>query len=122
MAKAPITKPAFSKTANAKPARPNRATDNVDQAKTVLGIFVRSFAPTFRRAGFEFTQEGYGLLLRDLTEEQLKAIREEPMLSVQDCEIPAAAEDDALLQQQAEGGANDSAKPDGTTETSGGEA
>ena len=64
------------------------------------GIYVRSLPDTFRRAGHTFTREGHGLLVKDLTEEQLKAIREEPMLSVQECEIPATAEDDALLQQQ----------------------
>lgn len=82
-----------------------------------MGIFVRSFPPTFRRAGFEFTAEGFGLLLKDLSEEQLKAIREEPMLSVQESEIPVTAEDDALLQQQAEISANETANTDGTTET-----
>lgn len=64
------------------------------------GIYVRSLPDVFRRAGHTFTREGHGLLVKDLTEEQLKAIREEPMLSVQECEIPATAEDDALLQQQ----------------------
>ena len=85
------------------------------------GIYVRSIPEVFRRAGHVFTREGHGLLLDNLTEEQLKAIREEPLLAVQECEFPATAEDDAQLQQQAESvtSANDPAKVDGasTTET-----
>ncbi len=78
-----------------------KATKASTDPKMLDGIYVRSLPDVFRRAGHTFTREGHGLLVKDLTEEQLKAIREEPMLSVQECEIPATAEDDALLQQQA---------------------
>ncbi|WP_447588651.1 HI1506-related protein [Aquipseudomonas campi] len=75
-------------------------------AEVLPAIYVRSLPETFRRAGHVFTREGHGLLLDDLSKEQLKAIREEPMLSVQECEIPANTEDDELLQQQANSGAD----------------
>ncbi|MDA8483597.1 hypothetical protein NNO07_10985 [Pseudomonas resinovorans] len=109
MAKAPVTKPAVTKTAHN-----SKAAAKASAAKTLPGIFVRSFPLTFRRAGFEFTQEGYGLLLQDLSKAQQEAIRSEPMLSVQDTEFPASAADDALMAEQlAEGGANETANPTG---------
>lgn len=77
-----------------------KATKPGAEPNMLEGIYVRSLSEVFRRAGHTFTREGHGLLLKDLTEKQLKAIREEPMLSVQECEIPATAEDDVLLQQQ----------------------
>jgi hypothetical protein len=79
-----------------------RAAAGSDEPKLLDGIFVRSLAPRFRRAGFEFTREGYRLLLADLSEEQLKAIEVEPLLSVERIEIPATAADDALLAEQVE--------------------
>jgi len=72
------------------------------EPKMLEGIFVRSLAPRFRRAGFEFTRKGYGLLVADLSKAQLKAIMNEPLLSVEHIEIPATVEDDALLAEQAE--------------------
>lgn len=77
------------------------------EPKMLDGIFVRSLAPRFRRAGFEFTREGYGLLLADLSEEQLKAIEGEPLLSVERIEIPATAADDVLLAEQVEPATDD---------------
>lgn len=107
MAKAPVTKPAVTKAAA-------KLSNKADAAKTLPGIFVRSFPPTFRRAGFEFTESGYGVLLSALTPAQLEAIRGEPMLNVQDCEFPASAADDALMADQlAEGVANETANPTG---------
>lgn len=88
------TKPKANKAAPA-------AADSAEP-KLLDGIFVRSLPPRFRRAGFEFTREGYGLLLADLSEEQLKAIEGEPLLSVERIEIPAAAADDALLAELVE--------------------
>lgn len=109
MAKAPVSKPAVTKAA----ARPKPAAKAGD-AKNLQGIFVRSFSPTFRRAGFEFTQEGRGLLLQDLTKAQLEAIRGESMLNVQDVEVPATEADDALMAgQPADGGANETENPGG---------
>lgn len=79
-----------------------RAAAESGEPKMLDGIFVRSLAPSFRRAGFEFTREGFGLLLADLSKEQLKAIESEPLLSVQFVEIPATAGDDALLDEPGE--------------------
>ncbi|MGX9554697.1 HI1506-related protein, partial [Pseudomonas aeruginosa] len=59
-----------------------------DEAQqSVEGIFVRSYPPTFRRAGFAFTSEGIGIALSALTEAQLKAIKDEPQLRVESCEF-----------------------------------
>ncbi|MDT4839224.1 hypothetical protein FQZ97_730090 [compost metagenome] len=85
----------------ANPTAKTGKTTKAAEPKMLEGIFVRSLSPTFRRAGFEFTREGFGLLLADLSEAQLKAIEAEPLLSVQYCEIPASAGDDALLAEQA---------------------
>lgn len=90
-------------------ATPKSTPKKTAEPKMLDAIFVRSLAPRFRRAGFEFTREGHGLLLADLSEEQLKAIESEPLLSVTHCEIPASTEDDALLAEQAAEGAKDPA-------------
>lgn len=63
--------------------------------KTVEGIFVRSFPPTFRRAGFAFTSEGMGIALDAISAEQLQALQDEPMLSVEFCDFPV---DDAVAE------------------------
>ena len=72
------------------------------------GFFVGSLPATFRRAGFTFTREGSGLLLADLSPQQLDAIEAEPLLSVTHAQFPATAEADAklaeLAQAQAEAG------------------
>lgn len=81
--------------------------------RTLDGIFVRSLTPTFRRAGLQFTSDGHGLLLDDLSEAQLTAIEDEPLLSVQHCEFPATTEDDAALAEQAAEGAKDPASAEG---------
>ncbi|WP_137971870.1 hypothetical protein [Pseudomonas sp. F(2018)] len=110
----PRTKP------QTKPVAKPASKPNGGKEPTMLpGIYVRSLPEVFRRAGHVFTREGHGLLLENLTDEQLKAIREEPLLAVQESEIPATSEDDAQLQQQAgsETGANEPAKVDGATTT-----
>lgn len=65
------------------------------------GIFVRSLPPTFRRAGLTFTREGVGLPLSSLSQAQLDAIEEEPLLSVTHAQFPATAEADAKLAELA---------------------
>ncbi|MCP8465196.1 hypothetical protein NK553_14685 [Pseudomonas sp. ZM23] len=62
--------------------------DDKDLPSAIEGIYVRSFPPTFRRAGFAFTSEGMGIALSAITAEQLKAIQDEPMLSVEFCDFP----------------------------------
>lgn len=80
---------------------------------TRRGIFVRSLPSTFRRAGLQFTHDGHALLLEDLSEAQIEAIAEEPLLSVRPCEFPASAFDDAPLDEQAAEGAKDPASAEG---------
>ena len=94
MAKAP-TKAAVKPAAAKKPAA--KATD----AQLLDGIFVRSLPATFRRAGFTFTREGHGLLLADLSQQQLDAIEAEPLLNVTHAQFPATAEADAKLAELA---------------------
>ncbi|WP_439861624.1 HI1506-related protein [Pseudomonas sp. MBLB4136] len=95
MAKA--TTRAAAKPAAAKPAAQKRAAES----ELLDGIFVRSLPATFRRAGFTFTREGVGLLLADLSPQQLDAIEAEPMLSVTQAQFPATAEADARLAELA---------------------
>ncbi|MFC2974348.1 hypothetical protein ACFOJE_19320 [Azotobacter bryophylli] len=78
-------------------------------SQTRRGIFVRSLPPTFRRAGLQFTHDGHALLLDDLSEAQIEAIAEEPLLSVRPCEFPASAFDDVPFDEQAADGAKDPA-------------
>lgn len=112
MAKAPSK--AVVKTAAAKAVAKARITET----ELLDGIFVRSLPPTFRRAGFTFTREGCGLLLANLSQQQLDAIEAEPLLSVTQAQFPATAEADAQLAELAktqaeEGSAKDDASDQG---------
>lgn len=84
----------------AKPAA-KKPVAKVAESGLLDGIFVRSLPPTFRRAGFTFTRDGFGLLLENLTQAQLDAIEAEPMLSVTQAQFPATAEADAKLAELA---------------------
>uniref|UniRef100_A0A6H1ZEH8 Mu-like prophage FluMu N-terminal domain-containing protein n=1 Tax=viral metagenome TaxID=1070528 RepID=A0A6H1ZEH8_9ZZZZ len=98
MAKTPVkaaVKPAAKAAAKKAVANQGAETELLD------GIFVRSLPPTFRRAGFTFTRDGFGLLLENLTQAQLDAIEAEPMLSVTQAQFPATAEADAKLAELA---------------------
>lgn len=98
MAKTPVkaaVKPA------AKAAAKKAVVNQGAEAELLDGIFVRSLPPTFRRAGFTFTRDGFGLLLENLTQAQLDAIEAEPMLSVTQAQFPATAEADAKLAELA---------------------
>lgn len=97
MAKAPTKAPtkAAAKPAAAKPAAKGAEPGLLD------GIFVRSLPEIFRRAGFTFTREGVGLLLADLSAQQLDAIEAEPLLNVTHAQFPATAEADAKLAELA---------------------
>lgn len=88
----PAAKPRAAK------ATSGAAASEAGSGETVQGINVRSFTPTFRRAGVEFTSEGRDFRLDDLSEEQIEAIAAEPMLSVRGVELPASAEDLVALQ------------------------
>ncbi|WP_165674953.1 HI1506-related protein [Metapseudomonas otitidis] len=110
-----------------KPTPAETTVQNAEQGQDVLvvdtvpGIFVRSFGESFRRAGFVFTREGHGLLVDDLTEAQLKALVNEPMLNVQYCDFPATEEADKALADRAKDSASDTA-PAGTEPPQGGNA
>lgn len=98
MAKTPVkaaVKPA------AKAAAKKAVVNKGAEPELLDGIFVRSLPPTFRRAGFTFTRDGFGLLLENLTQAQLDAIEAEPMLSVTQAQFPATAEADAKLAELA---------------------
>lgn len=47
-----------------------------------MKVLIKSGPASFRRAGLRFTREGVEVDSEDLTEEQRKAITEEPNLSV----------------------------------------
>jgi hypothetical protein len=69
-----------------------------------LVVSSRSPMGSFRRAGREWTRESITLPLSELTDDQVKALRNEPMLVVSDTVIaPATATD--LTGDQAESGA-----------------
>ena len=93
--------------AAAKPAAAKKPVAKGGDPNMQDGIFVRSMPETFRRAGFTFTREGVSLALSALTQEQLKAIEEEPLLNVQYMEFPVIAEDDQVLGKQADDSAKD---------------
>lgn len=125
MAKAPNK--AVVKPAAAKAVAKARITDT----ELLDGIFVRSLPPTFRRAGFTFTREGCGLLLANLSQQQLDAIEAEPLLSVTQAQFPATPEADAQLVELAKaqadgdgdgGGAKDGANTPPADELAGGNA
>ena len=104
MAKASTTPKAAAKPAAAKKPVAKSGEPNMQD-----GIFVRSMPDTFRRSGFTFTREGVGIALALLTQAQLKAIEDEPLLNVQYVEFPVTAEDDQVLGNQADLGAKDPA-------------
>ena len=56
------------------------------------GVFVRTKRriKSRRRAGFRFNREGTGIALELLSEEQLKQLRDDPALEVEDCTFPLA--------------------------------
>lgn len=65
--------------------------DKKSKSKKIPALFIRSLSKTgFRRAGFAFTPEGYGIALSALTDEKIAQLRAEPALHVEECEIDAA--------------------------------
>ena len=66
-----------------------------DKKKSVPGIQVTAKRAGFRRAGIAWGTEPIGIALSDLSKEQLKQIRTEPMLTVVDIDIPIAEAKDA---------------------------
>lgn len=110
MAKAPnkaVVKPAAAKAV---------AKARITETELLDGIFVRSLPPSFRRAGFTFTREGCGLLLANLSQQQLDAIEAEPLLSVTQAQFPATPEADAQLVELAKAQADGDGDGDGAKE------
>jgi hypothetical protein len=54
-----------------------------------LRVSTQRGVQTFRRAGREFTPEPRELAIADLSREQLRALRDEPMLVCEEVELPA---------------------------------
>ena len=106
----------MAKTSTPKDRSNTRTTTTLDGATTTAlqegvagsaqGIHIRSFPPTFRRAGIEFTSEGRNFRLDELSEEQLEMLVAEPMLSIVGVELPASLDD--LLATDAKDDANSS--------------
>jgi hypothetical protein len=63
-------------------------------AKTVKGLRIVARAEHFRRAGRAFGREAVEIPLSELSNEQVKTLREEKELLVVDCEIEAPAQAD----------------------------
>ncbi len=70
-------------------------TKDAKAAKTVPGIKVIARADRFRRAGRVFTAEPTLIPLSDLDKKQVDALRTEPMLVVQDVDVPAPGKGEA---------------------------
>lgn len=63
------------------PADTGPAPSELDDA--IPGLWIRSVPPTFRRCGFAFTREGFGIALHALTEAQVEVLVSEPNLVVE---------------------------------------
>lgn len=62
-------------------------------AAAVKGFFIRSRPATgFRRCGFAFTPEGFGIAASALTDEQIAILKAEPNLVVEEGEFGGNAE------------------------------
>ena len=59
----------------------------------VEALWIRSVPESFRRCGFRFNREGYGIALDALTDEQIETLVNEPNLVVSVTRV--TAEDDA---------------------------
>lgn len=55
------------------------------ESKEINGLFIKSKSNRgFRRCGFRFSPEGVGVELDALTEEQIKILKSDPQLIVED--------------------------------------
>lgn len=65
------------------------------KTKKIKALFIRSVSKQgFRRAGFAFNAEGFGIALDTLTKEQITALRDESNLVVEDSEIEIEVADE----------------------------
>ncbi|NMZ73398.1 hypothetical protein HBO32_09835 [Pseudomonas nitroreducens] len=51
----------------------------------IQGLFVRSVPESFRRCGYRFTREGFGIALSALTDDEIDALCSDPNLVVEHC-------------------------------------
>lgn len=88
--------PKAEQDANAKsaPSTPSAPSAKKAPAKEMPGVFIRTKrrVKSRRRAGFRFNREGVGIALELLSEEQLKQLRDDTALEVEDCTFPIEAE------------------------------
>ncbi|MDH5184886.1 MAG: HI1506-related protein [Gammaproteobacteria bacterium] len=70
-------------------------TETKANTKEVDGVFVKCIRGkgSFRRAGFKFDETGFGIALDALSEEQLQALNDEPMLVVEECKVTITIKD-----------------------------
>ncbi|PKM31999.1 MAG: hypothetical protein CVV07_01075 [Gammaproteobacteria bacterium HGW-Gammaproteobacteria-11] len=52
------------------------------EGNVVDGLWIRSVPESFRRCGFRFTREGYGIALSALTDAQVEQLMADPNLVV----------------------------------------
>ena len=77
-----------------RPAR-NIAAPKPGQPIPAIQVISRAPNPEFRRGGQVWFHEQRTVALTEFTEEQLQAVRDEPLLVVSDTELPAEAEPQA---------------------------
>lgn len=84
------TKSAAPEQTPAPPQPPAGKPANKSAKQSLPALFIRSrSANGFRRCGFGFNRHGYGIALNALTEDQIKTLKNEPHLMVEECEIDA---------------------------------
>lgn len=86
MAKAPTTK---APAASATPQAPKAPAPQKKGKAQIPALFVRSRREHFYRAGYKWTKAGHGIALDSLTDEQIAALKAEPMLIVEEVTIDA---------------------------------
>lgn len=66
--------------------------------KDIPALFIRTkHDGVYRRAGFKFNRQGYGIALSALDKDQVKLLKADPHLRVEECTFPAdeLVDDDA---------------------------
>ncbi len=85
---------AAAKTAANDPAetQTKKAASKKKEARPGLFIGTRRGVARFRRAGFVFSREPYGIALEALTEEQIEQLKAEPSLVVEEVDFDVEGE------------------------------
>ncbi|MDT8383000.1 MAG: hypothetical protein RRB22_01140 [Gammaproteobacteria bacterium] len=79
------------KTAAKKSATKKSAAKDSKPGDQIAVLFVKCKKSHFHRAGLRFTKAGFGVLVSDLSDEQIDSIMSEPMLVVEEGSINADA-------------------------------